>query len=205
MMRAGIMMLAALLAGCGASLPPPETVRFGHKVAGQTLPLPARVMLYVGQEDLDRPLKMQVTTLHSEESPDVKEGAALARAATGVLSAAFARVALNDSSVRPQIVIRPSGKAVWYKLDGELRLGCGLDAYTADGFPLGTFVGRFRTSTNDYRSDLLPAYGQCLKQATERLLESPALARLAAAGFRDPPSASVEAWMRTLGPFPTPP
>jgi len=201
---AGVMVAAAMMAGCGPQLPPLETVGFTTPVAGQTPPLPARVMVYVGQDDLDRPLKIQATNLHSEDSPDIKEGAALARAATVLLGRAFSRVALDDPALRPHLVARPYGKAVWYKIDGQLRIGCGLDVYTADGFPLGNFVGRLSLSTNNYQSDLLPAYGQCLKRPVEQLLASPALARLAAAGFRDPLPAAVDAWMQTLGPIPTP-
>ncbi|MFD2234908.1 hypothetical protein [Phaeospirillum tilakii] len=203
--RVGAMVALGLLAGCGSQLPPPESVAFTSPVAGRTPPLPARVMVYAGQDDLARPLKIQVTSLHSEENPEVKDGLALARAATTVLGRAFARVALDDAALRPQIVVRPYGKALWFKLDGQLRIGCGLDAYTADGFPLGNFAGRFSVSTGNYQDDLLPAYAQCLKRPVESLLASPALARLAAAGFADPPAGPVEAWMRTLGPIPTPP
>jgi hypothetical protein len=127
----------------------------------------------------------------------------LSRAGRALLAKGFERVALNDPSIRPQIVVRFSGKAAWSRMDKVLHLGCTLDAFTADGIPLGTFVSRFDESESDYAGALEPAYAQCLKRPVESFLASPGLARLAAAGFAEPPAEAVTTWMRAaLGPIP---
>lgn len=198
---AGLIAVALLVAGCGPALPPPEAVRLAP-VPGVSPPLPARVMIFAGQADLDRKLTLQVTRLQTEDAT-VKDGAALAQAARAVLSQAFARVDLNDAGNRPQIVIRLYGQGLWSKPNTRLQVGCGIDAFTADGFPIGNFGGRHDMHTGDYEGTLAASYAQCLKKPVEQLLASPALARLAAAGFRDPPAAAVDLWMRSLGPIPS--
>jgi len=200
---AGIIALSVLLSGCGLSLPAPEAVRL-DPVPGVSPPLPARVMVYAGQGDLDRKLVLQVTRLQSEDS-NVKDGTALAQAARAVLSQAFARVEINDVAIRPQIVVRLYGQGLWSKPNTRLRVGCGIDVFTADGFPIGNFGNRFDLHSGEYDSPLASAYAQCLKRPVEQLLASPALARLAASGFRDPSPVAVERWMQTLGPIPTRP
>lgn len=198
---AGLIAVVVLLSGCGLALPPPEAVR-PDPVPGVSVPLPARVMVFAGQGDLDRKLKLQVTRLETEEGP-IKDGAALAQAAQALLSKAFARVEINDSSIRPQIVVRLYGQGLWSKPNSHLQVGCGLDAFTADGFPIGNFGNRYDVGSSDYQSTLAPAYAQCLKRPVEQLLASPGLSRLASAGFRDPPPVAVERWMQSLGPLPT--
>jgi hypothetical protein len=198
---AGLIALGLLLSGCGPALPPPEAVRLAP-VPGVSPPLAARVMIFAGQGDLDRKLTVQATRLQTEEGT-VKDGTALAQAARAVLSKAFARVEINDASLRPQIVVRLYGQGLWSKPNSRLQVGCGIDAFTADGFPIGNFGGRYDINTGDYESTLAPSYAQCLKAPVEQLLASPALARLAAAGFRDPPAVAVERWMQSLGPIPS--
>ncbi|CCG40370.1 putative periplasmic lipoprotein [Magnetospirillum molischianum] len=199
---AGVIALVLLLSGCGSALPPPEAVRL-DPVPGVSPPLSARVMIFAGQGDLDRKLRLQVTRLHSEDGT-VKDGAALASAARTMLSKAFSRVEINDPSIRPQIVVRLYGKGMWSKPDTQLVVGCGIDVFTADGFPLGNFGNRFEVGSGDYESTLTASYAQCLKRPVEQFLASSGLARLAATGFRDPPPVAVERWMQTLGPIPSP-
>jgi len=198
---AGFIVLGLLLSGCGPALPPPEAVQLAP-VPGVSPPLAARVMVFAGQGDLDRKLTVQATRLQTEEAT-VKDGTALAQAARAVLSKAFTRVEINDASIRPQIVVRLYGQGLWSKPNSRLQVGCGIDAFTADGFPIGNFGGRHDMHTGDYESTLAPSYAQCLKGPVEQLLASPALARLAAAGFRDPPAVAVDQWMQSLGPIPS--
>lgn len=198
---AGLAILVLLLSGCGFGLPSPEAVRL-DPVPGVSPPLAARVMVFAGQADLDRKLMVQATRLQSEEGT-IKDGTVLAQAARTLLSKAFARVELNDPSIRPQIVVRLYGQGMWSKPNSRLQVGCGLDVFTADGFPLGTFGNRYDLNSGDYESTLAPAYAQCLKRPVEQLLASPGLSRLAATGFRDPPAVAVERWMQSLGPMPS--
>jgi len=197
---AGIIALVVLLSGCGSTLPPPDAVRL-DPVPGVSVPLPARVMVFSGQADLDRKLVVQATRLQTEEGT-VKDGTALAQAARAVLSKAFARVEINDSSIRPQIVVRLYGQGLWSKPNSRLQVGCGIDVFTADGFPIGTFGNRYDLGSGEYESTLAPAYAQCLKRPVEQLLASPGLSRLASTGFRDPSPVAVERWMQSLGPLP---
>lgn len=198
---AGLVALVLLLSGCGVTLPPPEAVRL-DPVPGVSPPLAARVMVFAGQADLDRKLMVQATRLQTEEGT-IKDGTALAEAARVMLSKAFARVEINDRSIRPQIVVRLYGQGLWSKPNSRLQVGCGLDVFTADGFPIGTFGNRYDVGSGDYQSTLAPAYAQCLKRPVEQFLASPGLSRLAAAGFRDPPAVAAERWMQSLGPLPT--
>lgn len=191
---------AALLSGCIAQLPPADSVQLAP-VPGVALPYKARVMVFAGETDLARNLTIQISRFQSEETK-IREGLALARATRAVLAKGFEQVEINDPSIRPQIVVKLVGKAAWGRQDARLKVGCGVDAWTADGVPLGSFVARFDAKDSDYRSDLEPAFGQCLVKPVEELLNSPALARLAGAGFRDPPGPATAAWMRTLGTIP---
>ena len=181
-------------------LPPPETVSLAP-VPGVALPFKARVMLFLGEGDLARNLTIQLTRYQTEETK-TREGVALAKAAKAVLSKGFAQVEVNDPSIRPQIVIRLGEKASWTRLDATLKVSCSLDAWTADGIPIGYFGARYDAERTDYTTELEAAFGQCLKKPVEDLLNSPNLARLAGTGFRDPPAPAVEAWMRTLGTIP---
>lgn len=192
-------MITVLLSGCIAQLPPADSVQLAP-VPGVALPFKARVMVFAGEADLARNLTIQISRFQSEETK-VREGLALARATRAVLAKGFEQVEINDPSIRPQIVVKLIGKAAWSRQDAKMKLGCGIDVWTADGVPLGSFVARFDAKDSDYRSDLEPAFGQCLIKPVEELLNSPTLARLAGAGFRDPPEPATSAWMRTLGTF----
>ncbi|MDO8607189.1 MAG: hypothetical protein Q7R40_11675 [Phaeospirillum sp.] len=195
-----VALATATLSGCLLlpQLPPPETVQLAP-VPGVALPFKARVMIFVGEGDLNRNLSIQLTRYQSEETK-VKEGRALAKAARTVLAKGFEQVEVNSPAIRPQVVIKLGGKASWTRLDGTMKVSCTLDAWTSDGIPLGLFGARYDAEKTDYREEVEAAYGQCLKKPVEELLNSPTLARLAGTGFRDPPALAVEAWMRGLGP-----
>ncbi len=189
----------ALLAGC-AMLPPPDRVDLAP-VPGVALPYKARVMIYAGRSELDRKLLIQMSRFQTEES-EVKDGEALARSARVVLAKGFQQVEINDPTIRPQLVVKLIGKGTWNRQDAKIKVGCALDVWTADGIPLGSFPNRYDSPESDYRYDLDAAYALCLKKPVEDLLRSPGLATLAGAGFKDPPVAAADAWIRTLGPIP---
>jgi hypothetical protein len=204
-MRNAIAALGVVLAlsACGSSLPPAADLTL-EPVPGVALPFRARAMIFVAQGDLERPLVIGLTRYQTEQTA-IHDGAALAEAGRVLLAKGIGQVAVNDPSIRPQIVVRLSGKAAWSRTDNMLRLGCTFDAFTADGIPLGSFVNRFESKEPDYAGALEPGYARCLKRPTELFLASPGLARLAGAGFRDPPAAAVEEWMRNaLGPLSAP-
>jgi hypothetical protein len=194
--------LAVLVAGCVFDgLPPPETAIIAPP-PGVTLPLDGRVMIYMSETDLSRNLTIFATRNHTEETP-VKDGQALERAAKTLLRKAFRTVETDDVSIRPHIVVKPVGKVTWARLDARMKIGCSLDAYTSDGFPIGNFSARFdSTSETDYRSELDAGYGLCLKKAMDDMLRSPTLLQLARNGFRDPDPNAVGMWMRSLGVIP---
>lgn len=197
---AAMVLVTATLAGCLLpQLPPPETVQLAP-VPGVALPFKARVMVFVGESDINRNFSIQLTRFQSEETK-IKDGLALAKAARTVLAKGFEQVEVNDPAIRPQIVVKLAGKGSWTRQDGMMKVSCALDAWTADGIPLGYFGARYDAERTDYREELEAAYGQCLKKSVDELLRSSTLARLAGAGFRDPPAPAVEAWIRTLGPI----
>ncbi len=192
--------LALSLSGCLAGLPPADQVQLTAP-AGVELPYKARVMVFAGESELQRNLTIQTTAFLDKET-NVKDGLALARAARAVLAKGFERVEINDPSLRPQIVVKLLGKVTWSQVDARMKLGCAIDAWTTDGIPLGNFSNRIELPRADYRSDIEPAYAHCLIKPAEALLASPALTRLAGAGFRDPPPAATASWLRSLGPIP---
>ncbi|WP_239988717.1 substrate-binding domain-containing protein [Paramagnetospirillum kuznetsovii] len=191
----------AALSGCLSNLPAPDSIQLAP-VPGVALPFKARVMVFVGETDIARKLTIALTRYQSEET-NIREGLALAKAAKLVLAKGFETVEVNDPSIRPQIVVKLTGsKASWSRLDGKMKTGCAVDAWTSDGIPLGNFVARYDADRTDYTSELEAAFAQCLKKPVEELLNSPALARLAGTGFRAPSVAAYDAWMRSLGPIP---
>ena len=197
---AAMALATATLSGClFQQLPPPETVALAP-VPGVALPFKARVMIFATEDDLSRNLVIQLTRFQTEETK-VKEGVAMIKAAKALLSKGFEQVEVNTPAIRPQIVVKLYGKTAWSRQDGTTKVGCSVDAWTADGIPLGNFGARFDAERTDYTTELEAAYGQCLKRPVEDLLHSAALARLAGAGFKDPPAPAVADWMRTLGPI----
>ncbi len=197
----GAALAALLVAGCSSGLPPAAQVE-PAPVAGVALPFNARVMIFMGENDLKRKMSIQISRYQSEETK-ILDGRVLAETAETMLSKGFKQVAVNDASIRPHIVVRLTGRPSWTKQDATLKLGCGIDAWTADGIPLGNFVARWDSPMKtDYLSDVGPGYAQCLKKPLDELLSSPNLARLAGAGFRDPNPKAAEEWMRALGPIP---
>ncbi len=197
----GVALAALLMAGCTSGLPPAANVE-PAPVPGVALPFNARVMVFMGDNDLKRKMVIQINRYQTEETK-VMDGRVLAETAETMLSKGFRQVAVNDPSIRPHIVVRLTGRPNWARQDGTLKIGCGVEAWTADGIPLGNFVARWDSPMKtDYLSDMGPGYAQCLKKPMDELLSSPNLARLAGAGFRDPNPKAVEEWMRTLGPIP---
>lgn len=195
---AGMALVMAGLSGCLLpQLPPPETVQL-EPVPGVALPFKARTMIFVGENDLNRNLTIQITRFQTEETK-VKEGAALARAARTVLAKGFEQVEVNNAAIRPQLVIKLGGKASWTRQDATMKVSCTLDVWTSDGVPVGYFGSRFDGERTDYAAEIEAAFGQCLKKPVNELLRSPNLARLAGTGFREPPAKAVEDWMRGLG------
>ncbi|KIM00714.1 hypothetical protein CCC_03316 [Paramagnetospirillum magnetotacticum MS-1] len=197
----GVSLAALLVAGCSSGLPPAAQVD-PAPVPGVALPFNARVMIFMGDNDLKRKLSIQISRYQSEETK-ILDGRILAETAQTMLAKGFKQVEINDPTIRPHIVVRLTGRPGWGKQDGALKIGCGIDAWTADGQPLGNFVARWDSPMKtDYASDLGPGYAQCLKKPLDELLSSPTLARLAGLGFRDPHPRAAEEWMRALGPIP---
>ena len=195
---AGLALMAASLSGCLLpQLPPPETIQLAP-VPGVALPYKARAMIFMGDNDLSRNMTIQLTRFQTEETK-VKEGVALAKAARAVLGKGFEQVDINNAAIRPQLVVKLSGKAAWARLDATMKVSCAMDVWTSDGVPVGLFGSRFDAERSDYTTELEAAFGQCLKKPVEELLKSPNLARLAGSGFREPPAKAVEDWMRGLG------
>ena len=196
-----VVVMASLLAGCALRLPPPESLDLAP-VPGVALPFKARVMVFAGENDLDRNLVIQSSRYQTEETK-VKDGRAVVSAATILLSKGFQQVAVNDPAIRPHLILKVTGKAQWARLDGKMKVGCTIDAWPADGISLGHFGNRYDSpGATDYTAELEAGYGQCFKLAVDGLLASPNLARVAGSGFRDPPPAAVDAYVRTLGPMP---
>jgi hypothetical protein len=196
----GAALAAALLTGCSSGLPPAASVE-PAPVPGVALPFKARVMIYAGENDLKRKMSIQLSRYQDEETK-VQDGHLLTEAAQAMLSKGFAQVGVNDPAMRPQIVVRLVGKVAWAKVDSELKMGCGIEAWTADGNYLGNFVARWNSPMKtDYRVDVGPGYAQCLKKPMDEFLASPTLARLAGRGFPDPHPKAAEEWLRSLGPI----
>jgi hypothetical protein len=197
-------LLATLLAaGCSSGLPPAATVG-PAPVSGVALPYNARMMIYMGENDLRRKLSIQINRFQSEETK-VEDGRILLDTAQTMLSKGFKLVVANDPAIRPHLVVRLTGRPAWGKQDAIFKIGCGIDAWTTDGQFLGSFVARWDSPMKtDYLSDLGPGYAQCLKKPLDELLSSPNLARLAGQGFPDPNPRAAEEWIRGLGPIPVP-
>jgi hypothetical protein len=196
----GAVLGALLVAGCSSGLPPASQVE-PAPVPGVALPFKARLMIYMGESDLKRTMSIQISSFQTEDSK-VPDGHLLAEDALTMLSKGFATVAVNDPSIRPQIVVRLLGKAGWGKQDTTLKVGCGIEAWTADGMFLGNFVARWNSPMKtDYKVDVGPGYAQCLKKPVDEFLSSPSLARLAGQGFPEPHPKAAEEWMRSLGPI----
>lgn len=194
-------MAALLVAGCASDLPPVASVE-PAPVPGVALPYNARVMIYMGENDLKRKLNIQITRYQAEETK-VPDGRILAETAQALLAKGFRQVEVNTPSIRPHLVVRLTGRPAWAKLDTTWKIGCGFDVWTAEGVPLGNFVARWDSPTKtDYQDSLGSAYAQCLKKPLDELLTSPNLARLAGQGFRDPHPKAAEDWIRSLGPIP---
>lgn len=200
----GVALVATLLTvGCSSGLPPAATVD-PAPVPGIGLPYNARVMIFMGENDLKRKLSIQISRFQSEETK-VEDGRTLLETAQTMLSKGFKLVAANDPAIRPHIVVRLTGRPAWTKQDAVFKIGCGIDAWTADGQFLGSFVARWDSPMKtDYLVDLGPSYAQCLKKPLDELLSAPTLARLAGQGFRDPNPKAAEEWIRGLGPIPAP-
>jgi len=196
-----MVVMASLVAGCALRLPPPEAVELAP-VPGVALPYKARVMIFAGQSDLDRNLVIQSSRYQTEETK-VKDGRAVVAATRALLAKGFQQVTVDDLSIRPHLIVKVMGKAQWARLDAKMKVGCSLDVWTADGMPLGNFGNRYDSpGATDYTSELDAGYAQCLKVAVDGLLASPALARLAGTGFKEPSGPGVEAYLRSLGPIP---
>jgi hypothetical protein len=198
--RMAVLGMVVALSGCLSNLPSSDKIQLAP-VPGVQLPFKGRVMVFAGDSDLARNLTIQSSAFRTEET-DVKEGLALAKAARALLAKGFSQAEINDTTIRPNIVVKLVGKASWNRQDASLKLGCSIDAWTADGIPLGTYGSRLNVERSDYRSDVEPGFAQCLKGPVEQLLASPGVARLAASGFKDAPQPAIDAWMRSLGPIP---
>ncbi len=202
-MRLGLMAVAGaavlMVSGCLA----PDLNRQNTTLSapsGMTLPLKARTMIYMSQRDLERPLVIEATRFRNEET-STKDGQVLARAATAIVGQAFSTIAINDVSLRPQLVVKVQGTPKFSRLDNVMKVGCGLDLYQADGALLGSFVARFDSKDGvDYKDALEPAYRLCLKSAADQMLASPAVARHAAkGGFPEPNPAGYKSFLESLG------
>lgn len=196
----GAALAVVILAGC-SGLPPAAKVE-PAPVPGVALPYKARVMIFMGDNDLQRKMSIQISAFQAEETK-VLDGRLLAETGLTLLSKGFSMVQVNDPSIRPQIVVKLLGKPSWAKLDGQLRMGCGIEAWTADGNFLGSYAARWTSpSRADYTVDVGPGYAQCLKKPLDEFLSSAPLARLAGQGFPEPHAKAAEEWMRSLGPIP---
>lgn len=202
-MRLGLMAVAGaavlMVSGClGPDLNRQNTTLSAP--SGMALPLKARTMIYMSQRDLERPLVIEATRFRNEET-STKDGQVLARAATAIVGQAFSTIAINDVSLRPQLVVKVQGTPKFSRLDNVMKVGCGLDLYQADGALLGSFVARFDSKDGvDYKDALEPAYRLCLKSAADQMLASPAVARHAAkGGFPEPNPAGYKSFLESLG------
>jgi len=194
-MSAAVLGLA--LAGC-ASLPQPENAT-PTAPAGATLPLKARALVVIAPDELGR--KLSYDGNHKElDTTDIGDGLALERAARALASKAFATVATNQPSLRPQLVLRVTGKAVWNYRDSSFKVSCEIFATDGIGAPIGHFPGGYRSPpVIDMEASLTPIYGQCLRNPLDELLRAPGLAELLRAGFPDSDVAATNAYLRSQG------
>jgi len=201
-MRLGLMAVAGaallMVSGCiGSDLNSQSTTL--STSSGLALPLKARTMVYMSQRDLDRPLIIEATRFRNEETT-TKDGQTLLRATNAIIGQAFSTTAVNDVSIKPQLVVKVQGMPKYSRLDHVMKVGCSLDLYQADGSLLGSFVARFNSGEGvDYKDALEPAYRLCLKSAADQMLASPAVARYAKSGFPDPNPAGYKSFLESLG------
>lgn len=195
----GAFMAAALLSGCLASkLPSSESMTVAAP-SGTSLPLKARVLLSMGEADLARSLVVEITEFRNQEA-GFKEGAVMEGAAKDVLRQVFALVETNQPAIRPQLVVKVTGKARYSRRDNMLKIGCTLDLFQADGAALGTFVARWEPKDPvDYNDAIPPSYRACFKQAADSMIRSPALQRMALGGFPEPHPAGYASFIQSLG------
>lgn len=193
-----VAVLGVMLSGCLPSLPPAEQVKVAAP-SGMTLPLPGRVLVFIAQADLDRLFSYDLNR-QSAQKTDVREGAALDAAARTVLGKAFAVAETNRADIRPHVVARVTGKAVWNRVDNTFRVVCELDATDADGMPIGHFPNVYKSpSLIGFEANLPLVYAQCLRPAVEQLLASPDVVALARAGFPEPDPVKSAIYLRSQG------
>ncbi|MDA8230675.1 MAG: hypothetical protein M0006_04995 [Magnetospirillum sp.] len=185
------------LSAC-AQIPRPEDVALTSP-PGMALPVKGRLMVYISDQDLARKFSYNINPISKEET-GISDGQALDRAARGVLGKAFAVVATNDPGIRPDVVARITGKAVWDRDDGSFKVTCELDAHRADGDAIGYFFSVIKSAPVMSFAEALPrVYAQCLKPPTEELMRSPAMAAMVRAGFPPLDPAAVRSYLRSQG------
>ena len=196
--RMVVMVVAALLAGCGGGPPKPETLTLAAP-DGARLPLPARAMVFVAQSDLERTLTYDINQV-SQQTTDIRDGEAMEQAARALVSKAFATTATNQPTLRPHVVLRVTGKAVWNYRASEFKVTCEISATDGIGALIGRFPGAYRSEpVLSLESSLAPVYAQCLREPLEHLLRTPEIAEMSRAGFPDPDLAATNAYLRSQG------
>ncbi len=189
------MMAVAMLAGC-ASPPAPDQVRLTAP-PGLALPLPGRVLVQMSEPTLAARLVDNDPLSSGDGAP---EGAALERAAVGVLGRAFRGVAVNRPDIDPQVVTRITGSAKIRHPSGRVQVTCVVDAVKANGDTIGYFFNHYRSAPVMGLDAALPGiFGQCLKKPVEQLLASKQIRDLAAAGFPAPDRGAADAYLRSQG------
>ena len=189
--------LGLALAGC-ANLPQPESFT-PTAPAGAALPLKARALVVIATDDLGR--KLSYDGNHQNvDTTDIGDGLALERAARALASKAFATVATNKPAIRPQLLLRVTGKAVWNYRDSSFKVTCEIFATDGVGTPIGHFPGAYRSPpVIDMESSLTPIYGQCLRNPLNELLRAQGLADMIRTGFPEPDVAATNAYLRSQG------
>lgn len=189
---------ALLLSGCIGQLQINNQTTKVSAPSGSTLPFPARAMLFIPPTDLQRPLIIEATLLRNEETT-FKDGEALERATRSILGQTFTAVSTNDTSIKPQLIVKAWGKARFSRRDNLLKVGCGLDVYQADGAMLGSFVARFAPEyAVEYRDAVEPSYTICMRDAAEQMVASAAVAKAARAATAPNPAAYAS-FVESLG------
>lgn len=180
---AALMMTAIGLSGClGFNLPDPEEVQVSAP-AGRALPVTAKAMIFMTEQDRNRPLMIEVTRGRDQET-EVKDGKTLERASRAVLGKVFTTVDVNNPAMAPNLVVKVVGKPHYSRVDNLMKTGCILDVFLPDGTNLGQFIGRYDyTSPSDFSATLAPSYALCLKAASESMLAAPSVQRALASGF----------------------
>jgi hypothetical protein len=193
---AGMMVLA--LAACGAGVPRPEEITVAAP-AGMTLPVQGRAMVMMAESDLSRTFSYSLNRVSAEQTK-IPEGQAMDLAARTVLGRAFATVATNSPALRPHVLARTTGKAVWNRADGSYRVSCEVSAFESDGMPIGRYSNAFNATPITGFETALPAlYSQCFKGPVEELMRSSTISRLNAAGFPEPDAVKTAGYLRSQG------